>query len=1282
VQKRGGSALARARGFFRCVAPALGTICALCAIGAPVALGASEFATEGEGAGQLSPRPKGIAVNQQSGDLYISDQENNRVEQFAADGTFTRTWGFGVSDGSSEAFQICEAPGPCFSGIAGDGGGQLSQPDGIAIDNSAGLSQGDVYVEDQFNHRIERFDAEGNFILAFGGEVNKLSKGDVCEGEECQAGTPGAGPGQFQVLERNAIAVGPSGTVYVGDVERVQKFSPAGVLEGEIPLLGAGVVEALAVDSTGHVYVLSGALEGIREYDGAGVEVGVRDPGAHGLGVAITIGEGDELLVSDPISQHVFGYDPSGTQLLSILESEDANGGIALAQSTKALYVIHVEPARVRVQTLPPPGPVVLEESQAASEVLTTSATLNARVNPEGPQATSCSFEYGPSEAYGSSTAPLALSGEAFEDQLVSAVIEGLAPAQTYHFRVVCENALNQTTAGPDQSFQTLPAVSIDSESVAKVTATSAKLIAELNPHGLATEYHFEYGLSSAYEASAPVPEASAGDGTADESFSVTIEQLQPGSTYHYRVVAHNSLGLVEGPDQTFSTQQTQPASLPDGRGYEMVSPADKHGSSLEALPEAGGAIEAAKDGSGLTYIATGPIGEEAEGSRSARVSQLLGKRVGPGAWSTRDITTAHEAPVGIGAPAEYKLFSSDLSRGAVQPGGATPLSASATKRTPYRREADGSFTPLVYPGDTAAGAEWGGEGQEVFFVTGTADLSHVLLRTRAALVQGFDNKDEEAVYEWSEGELSPVSILPGEVPSGEAGRAAAGNADLMVRNAISADGARAFFETSFQQRLYVRDTARGETLRVDAAAAGVKESEGGAHFQLASADGSEVLFTDQGKLTKDATASATKPDLYECAIVLEKEKLACELHDLSVDSHAGQSAQVLGAVIGASEDGRYVYFVAQGALSEGAVSGACPGAGEGQCVNLYAVDTQRQEKRLVAVLSAEDFPDWSGAPNSTGINLSRLTARVSPNGRYLAFMSERPLTGFDNRDAQSGARDEEVFVYHAPEDLAGEAGTLRCASCDPSGQRPAGAFDEGVVPGLLVDRPELWGGRWLAASIPGWTGLEITYALHQSRYLSDSGRLFFNSADGLVPADQNGTQDVYQFEPEGVGNCGESSGCVSLISAGSSSEESAFLDASESGDDVFFLSAAQISPADKDNALDVYDAHVCTLAPGCAGPGGGEPPPCASSDACRAAPSPQPDIFGAPSSATFSGAGNLAPAAKVKPKPLTRAQKLARALRACKKKPKRKRAACRRLAHRRFGSVHHAKKTAKGGRR
>ena len=257
----------------------------------------------------------------------------------------------------------------------------------------------------------------------------------------------------------------------------------------------------------------------------------------------------------------------------------------------------------------------------------------------------------------------------------------------------------------------------------------------------------------------------------------------------------------------------------------------------------------------------------------------------------------------------------------------------------------------------------------------------------------------------------------------------------------------------------------------------------------------------------------------------------------------------------------------------------------------------------------------------------------------------------------------------------------------------------------LLVVNMRLAGGggeeiwehtSWLAANIPAWSAYTQSSALYQSRYLSDSGRLFFDSRDGLVPKDVNGQEDVYEYEPEGVPGGGHAcngsvssgsvvyvrelggrpvGGCVGLISSGSSAQESAFLDASVSGGDVFFLTTARLVSQDFDDALDVYDAQECTVQVPCLPAGVVAPPACATEASCKAAPSPQPGIFGLSGSATFSGAGNVAPPSLVggvvKPKSAAqvRAERLARALGLCRRDGSRKkRVVCERRARKRYG--------------
>jgi len=1272
----------------------LALVCLL-VVGVDTATAASsEFGGLGEESGQFL-EPRGVAVEQASGDVYLVDRNNARLEKFGGEGAFMFASGWGVADGSTQAAQTCTTQ--CFAGLSGSGAGQLDFPEGgVAVDNDPlSPSSGDVYVFDSRNSRVEKFDANGTFLLAFGGEVNESTHGNVCfAGEACEAGVPGTQPGEFEPASGDNIAVDAAGTVYVGDLDRVQEFSPEGAYTGQITLPGAGAMTALAVDAGGDVYVKSAELSGVRKYDGAGVELGEpRD--ASGQPLAITLGPAGELFVNDvEISHRILEFDSAGTELASF--DSDYKGfvtGIAYGESAGKLYVLST--TQVRLLSPPAAGPLLVTGSESAGGVQPTTATLGALVNAEGHE-TTYHFEYGASAAYGSSTATTTLGG-GFEDEAISAEVGQLQPRTLYHFRIVAENSAG-TTFGPDETFTTLPPALIEDEWTAGISARSATLVAQLDPLGRDTTYHFEYGLSAAYGTSVPVPDADAGSGTGTVTVNALVEDLVPGSTYHYRLVAHNALGTIEGPDRTLTTRSggeasgseasgSEASALPDGRAWELVSPPDKRGFSLESLTERGGPIQASADGSAIAYVANGPIESEAKGNRSFEYAEILARH-GADGWSSQDIATPHEALTVLNFDlSEYRMFSPDLSVGLFEPRTTTPLSPQATEHTPYRREADGEYTPLVTPANVPPGTRFGqlnGQGNpetgDVSFKGATSDLSHIVLASSQALQAGIGVQGiEENLFEWSGGSLRLVSELPdGKAATEEGVSAELGYQNLIVRHAISRDGTRIFWASA--GHLYMRDIRHGQTLRLDAVQPGARGGSGTAAFASASSDGAKVFFTDTSRLTADSTTTARsgdeEPDLYMCEIGEGAGHPACALKDLSVDHNSGEAADVLGTVIEAGEDGRYVYFVANGVLEPGATRGGCSTTSHGETFiepsgvtcNLYVADTVTGETRLIARLAARDIPDW--APYFS--QLGGLTAGTSPDGRYLAFMSERSLTGYDNIDVHSGQPDEEVFVYDAASDH------LLCASCNPTGARPAGALGRAHGDTRLIDRPANWEGRWVAASLPGWTYADRAVAYYRSRYLSDSGRLFFNAADALEAQDTNGTEDVYEYEPNGVGSCRLRAGCLGLISAGTSAEESAFLDASESGDDAFFLTASRLAPQDLDGALDVYDARVCSQAAPCPTQAQAQAP-CASADACRAAASGEPGVLGAAGSATFSGAGNLVPAAPrpvARSRKLTAAQRLARALRQCRAKPKRRRAPCEAQARRRYRATARAKRS------
>ncbi|MGH2878059.1 MAG: hypothetical protein ACRDK4_00395 [Solirubrobacteraceae bacterium] len=1329
------------------------SLCVLALASLVLALGAGSASAQptfgggpGEGAGQFV-EAKGIALDQETGDVYLADRNNSRIDEFGPGGEFLRSWGWGVADGQNE-FQTC---GPdavlatltCEAGHEDGGAGGISTPVGIAIDNSAGPSHGDVYVEDRFNRRIDKFSASGEFLLAWGwGVADGQEEAQRCGPDAipatltCQAAPEVANHavGEFDELSEGTISVDSAGVVYVADIGRVQEFGEAGLFERQVTLPGDGRIEALAVSTAKDLYVVSGE-SGVHEYAACAVsctgeEVGT-PVGPSTYGSLIALGSAGEVFFAGGDSSRIIEFAPGGVEVANFPASETPRS-MTFADSSDQMYAA----LGGEVQLISPPAKGPLVESEEATAEPTEKATLNAGFDPEGQaenseEVVTYSFEYGETGAYGQSTPVESSTGGNFEPRQAQASLSGLKPATLYHYRAVVTNAAHETTDGADETFTTLPALSIESESVSQVSATSARLQAYLNPLGTRTEYHFEYGRTGAYEeGTVPTPDGDAGSIVTPVSVNVLLEHLTPGTTYHYRIVAVNSLapsGGASGADQTFTTQgpSVSTGGLIDGRSWEMVSPPNKHGTKLEPIESEGGLIQAAENGGALTYFAHGPIDSEPAASRSFAHSQFLSSRSAPGTWSSLDVTPPQEtvAPIIGGNPGEYKLFSSDLSAGLVEPIGATRLSPRATERTPYVREsASGEYVPLLPAGNMLPGAKFGGEQEQeggqfahgTAFVATSPDLNHVLLGTEAILTNEFQSgfkaaENDGSLYEWSDGALQLVSVLPDGKPAAEEGQGAtAGHSNYGLRHVISTDGTRVTFEAQggggTNHHLYLRDLSLGQTVQIDTVQAGV--SNPGIleqpFYMDATSNGGRIFFIDQQKLTaaadpKGNTGAYEPPDLYMCEVTVVTSKLTCTLKDLSVSVNQGEKADVLGATLGMDQSGRYIYYVAGGVLTHG-VSPQGETAHSG-ADNLYVEDTTTGETRLIVVLGAGDGPDWEAGSPETRDFFGQMTARVSANGRYLAFMSSRSLTGYDNEDVTSanpGERmDQEVYLYQAPAQLSEGPGGLSCVSCDPSGARPIGVFDQGLsstTTPLLVDNQEIWHKSWLAGSIPGWTfpDSDKRRGLYEPRNLSNSGRIFFNSADGLVAQDTNGVEDVYEYEPDGVGSCALSGGCVGLTSSGISNNESAFLDAGgkgpggEEGEDVFFVAAAKLVPQDVDGALDIYDAHECSASVPCASVATTLPPACTTADSCRAASTAQQEVFGTPASATFSGAGNVTasqtPGKATRKSSATRTQKLAKALKACERKSKRKRAACERRARHTYGAASKQKRS-NGGR-
>jgi hypothetical protein len=714
---------------------------------------------------------------------------------------------------------------------------------------------------------------------------------------------------------------------------------------------------------------------------------------------------------------------------------------------------------------------------------------------------------------------------------------------------------------------------------------------------------------------------------------------------------------------------RTGPGSnLPDCRAYEMVSPPDKNGGEVDGGDDFEGVNpapqQAALDGEAVTFGSQTTF-TEADPRSSLVTGQYLSKR-GSSGWYTQAVTPEQDLAGGgldtNPGSLEFSLFqgfSEDLGHAFLAAYNPAPVEGPpANYFSPYVRDnLDGAYqllSTVTPPAQPPGAPDTGKGGFKPEYAGMSADGAHVVFAANDALTPGAI-PGARNLYEWSAGQLELVSTTSpkGEpTSSGSFGFPAEDQGGLFEdnRSVISSDGARVFW-TDYKRYstgtapLYMRElTAAGaRTVEVSASQRTEPDPNGTrpARYWTASRDGGRVFFTSCEKLTNDSTAGGGSyedcgnPPQYSSG---EGEDLYVYdaatglLNDLAVDP--GGSASV-SSVIGTSEDGASVYFAASGVLAEGASAGAS---------NIYL--WHEGTIRFIAALHEGDYSlvgFHSFISDGSQYLLERAVGRVSPSGRYLTFESSEPLTGYDNLPAQARACERvgsqwdkgsvygngtgpcvEVFEYDAA------TGRLICASCNPTGVPPLGSSN---LPFAIhgIEEPA------------GWQTSTI-----QQRYLLDNGRLFFDSNDALLPQASNGLLNVYEYEPDAVGGCHTEGGCVSLISSGTSSDNSFFTDASASGNDAFFITRQQLVAQDGDEANDVYDARV----------GGGisaaAPPPCGG-EACRPPVAPAPAIYGAPPSATFVGPGNP---------PAPAATAMANAKRKVKVKGKRKSRAKRKRAH------------------
>jgi hypothetical protein len=747
------------------------------------------------------------------------------------------------------------------------------------------------------------------------------------------------------------------------------------------------------------------------------------------------------------------------------------------------------------------------------------------------------------------------------------------------------QSSLGYIFAHPEE----LPPV-IESQSATHVSSSGALLRASINPSGFATHYRFQYLSAAQYEANPPEePFAGAIEaplGGADlpgspisNPVSASIDGLAAGTEYRFRVVATSFCSKEKeeaeeacetaGEAASFRTFPVQAPGLPDDRAWELVSPPQKNGGEVfPAYPlinTCGGSCKPGLQGSGRFPMQSSSTGDTvsyeglpfAPGEGGNRENAYIARRDPLKGWQTLNPTPLLSAS---GGGKGYKAYSADFSRGLLEQ---TNPQLSPEAPSGYANlYAQPIAEPLALEPLVKTESHRPTNGLNFKYAGASSDLSRVFFAANDSLTEGTPFAPEASdggaskfnLYEWHEGTLALVNVLPGNTETEAGASFGAGSA-----NSISADGARAYWS----------DEAGHVYLREDGHLTKAIPDPG--KFLAASTDGSKILLTN-GHVYD--TQEETTTDL--------------------TDGKGG-----FQGIAGQSDDLSHVYFVDTEVLDE-APNGEGEKAVAGK-FNLYAWG-EGGSPHFIARLAAKDNLNSNEA--TWGPLPSKRSAEASPQGRYLAFLSQARLTDFDNTGAceviQSGPTlygpgpCPEAFLYDSATD------ELVCASCNPTDTRPLGQSFLRLIESA---------GEWLP----------------QPRYLTDEGRLYFDSRDSLSPFDTNeGVEDVYRYEPQAGpeepegDTCERQGGCIDLISAGHEAADSNLLAVDQTGKNVFFTTRDRLAQKDKDDLIDLYDAREDGGIPAETEVARGE----CQGEACVAALSPPNDPT--PGSSSFDGPGNV----------------------------------------------------------
>jgi hypothetical protein len=1147
------------------------------------------FGEAGSGDGQIG-YGYGVAVNGASGDVYVADLLNPRVEHFDMDGNFLGAFGWGVDDGAEEA-EICTSG--CRSGNSGAGAGQFSSGGSRAV--AVDEADGSVYVLDTGNFRIQKFDAEGNFERAFGwGVADGAEELQSCT-TSCQSGNSGNGSGQLnENMYNSQLAVDPtSGDVLLSDSpsQRVQEFSASGafvrsfgrdVEEGggegfevcteaakcKPGQPGEGVGEfpggqpfSVAVDSTDAIYAVDQSPARVQEFTPTG---GTLEPSVLPIPIEATIfgftldrSTGHVVVLDqDPANSYFFRaeeFDSSGSlvdRYLGGLRTYSITA-IAFNPATGRGYAIANEHFVYIIGELTKPEAAI----SPATDVTATGATLNGSVNSQGEPAAHYHFEYS-LEGSGewTSTSDGTVPGDN-SDHAVSAELTppgGLEPNSTYLARLVAEKPDNDPVTSGEISFSTGGTAPIV-ETIGSPfrTATTARLDARVNARGAATTYSFEYGPTSAYGSSAPA-EGDADAGTSQRGILVSqqVTGLEPGTTYHYRVLATNAFGTTVGDDMTVTTRASDqplthghfPGPPDSDRAYEQVNLPDTGGNPVTA----GLAFSDAGDRAIYNVFGGTPVSDHGTFN-----NQLYAERTADG-WETSSIWplrgeatgASWDSPVTDGSLDRVFAmnFQPDFSEWEMQPG------------QPARKIADlpaGNYANTYMVSRDVS--------REIVRMKGTMDPDHPVA-----------SPDMAQLYDVTDGSYRLVSFLPdGSLPPcGVPNEGSSINLPLnggASKNWIAPDGSRMFFPASpsgdcgsaeSSTQIFLRDFESEETQEIsgppisgrECSAVLLKSNQQAAYFWTQSRLDPADTAPSAADCATFAVMGSGQGDVYRYGF--SDGSLSCLTCTIpNADVGVGGGNEGGDTQVGVADDGSRIYFTSKRRLVEG------EGTAGGD--NVYRLDVTSGDLKFVTPAG------WVGAYRYAG-------EAMTPDGSVVIFKTAdarlNALTGSDN-----GGQDQ----YYRYDD---RDGSLICVSCPR----------DGSPPGQVGDMPA-------QTDIGPNTGT-----------LDENGDFVFITSAPLVGADQNTAQpgewpvygnDVYEWRD----------GRQMLVTTGMTTWPGNFVGSprvagiTPSGRDVFFTAPEQLTPDAVDGFSRLYDARI----------GGGfdfpKPPPPCPLEICQGEAPPAP---------------------------------------------------------------------------